>query len=90
MTDLDDLAATFCRSPLTTANAGLSHVKVKSIAAAKTFRNGISFCPPGAIVNGPYLSKPSNRRGFRSAAQGSVCYSLTLIAKCVKHECSQR
>ena len=54
VTDLDDLAATFCRSPLTTANAGLSHVKVKSIASAKTFRNGISFCPPGAIVKGPW------------------------------------
>lgn len=52
-TDLEDLAATFCLSPLTTVNAGLSHVKVKSIAVANTFRKGMSLCPPGAIVKGP-------------------------------------
>lgn len=55
VTDLDVLAATFCVSPLTTAKAGLSQVKLKSIAAAKTFRNGISLCPPGAIVKGPCI-----------------------------------
>lgn len=52
-TDLEVLAGTFCLSPLTTANAGLSHVNVKSVADANTFRKGMSRCPPGAIVKGP-------------------------------------
>lgn len=62
VTDLDVLAATFCLSPLTTPNAGLSHVKVKSIAAANTFRKGISLCPPGAIVKGPCFDVPRGER----------------------------
>ncbi len=73
VTDLDVLAATLCVSPLTTAKAGLSQVKLKSISAAKTLRNGISLCPPGAIVKGPYFANqaPKNLEvGFGSTTVG--------------------
>lgn len=55
VTDLELLAATFCLSPLTTTNAGLSQVKVKSIAPAKTLRKRISLLSPGAMVKGPFF-----------------------------------